>query len=914
MNETDLIARLIPEPQSLVLGQSYLPLRGVSLTVIVPAGPEHEACRTVLFDALRSIGATVRVSTIRREQGYQFTIGDDGDPPPLPVGVSSPEAYTMAVSPGGVAAKAASPAGLLYAAETLRQLTRVCAEEGRLPAMTITDYPAFKIRGIYIEGGQERFGRIVEKDYLREQIRRLAEFKMNTLVIECYNLFPYASFSACADSGTLSREDCREIIAEAKRCHVTIIPSLQTLAQASELVWNCEEGKPYREATAPGLICPSNPDLYPFIKGLYRDLLTLFDTTPLLGIGCSEIEMQWQARYCPRCRARIEKGETIRDLLLGHAERCIRAVEELSQQMGRPVRPLMWGDEFYMYGPGRDWVGLSRISKSTVMGFWKYWPDYTGIGGLMERGYDVLGISAMYNHCFYLADLSPDDPPKSWPAMEQTGIRNIDGMVRDAEVARRAHPGRDFLGVATASFSKHRLRAFDSIWYGFALNGRCTWRGAVRSLKQYQDDFTRAFARHYYDARTDEAAETLASAYEQLDRLKSRLERANQTLHDVVGVYDTQEAGYAGNSLMGAWQRCAGLIRPDGTLPEALQVILEAARKTVREAETVIGTLDAQRAQVGRKAELTDLRLAAVKIGSQSERQILMIEAQQTMARASSMPRLDARRLLAAEAKRWRTHRAEVAVILRRLSPLYTQDDPCGFRSLLRDVTAISKHLDRLARSGPEEPAAETGDLLLDEPFTTLDPAHWETLGQPQVVASRLETRASGGWGKFSGLLSRETFRLEERQPLVVEFELTPVKMGMDSQLLASAAQPTDISFRFAFVGAGNRFAVHTQSSIRLNEEWIDNSAGWRQRAASMEVQTGTTYRIRAEVTRRSWRVIVRRQGQEPWEMPFWDSGGVPMDDLPETKLMFADIEPENSVGASRWGPIRIWRAQRSSP
>ena len=161
----------------------------------------------------------------------------------------------------------------LYASQTLRQLLRISAETGRLPCLTIVDYPTFRMRGVYIEGGQERFGRIVEKDYLLEQIRRLAEFKMNTLVIECYNLFPFASFPACADEGTLSETDCHEILAESKRCHVTIVPSLQTLAQASELVWNCPEGSPFREATAPGLMCPSNPDLYPFITGLYRDLL-----------------------------------------------------------------------------------------------------------------------------------------------------------------------------------------------------------------------------------------------------------------------------------------------------------------------------------------------------------------------------------------------------------------------------------------------------------------------------------------------------------------------------------------------------------------------------------------------------------------------------------------------------------------
>lgn len=90
------------------------------------------------------------------------------------------------------------------------------------------------MRGVYIEGGQERFGRIVKPDYLKAQIGRLAELKMNTLVVEAYNLFPYGSFPACADAGTLSREDCEAVFAEARRWHVTLIPSLQTLKTVAE--------------------------------------------------------------------------------------------------------------------------------------------------------------------------------------------------------------------------------------------------------------------------------------------------------------------------------------------------------------------------------------------------------------------------------------------------------------------------------------------------------------------------------------------------------------------------------------------------------------------------------------------------------------------------------------------------------
>ena len=349
-------------------------------------------------------------------------------------------------------------------------------------------------------------------------------------------------------------------------------------------MWSCEEGSPYREATAPGLMCPSNPDLYPFITGLYRDLLRRFDDAPIIGIGCSEIDMQWQERYCPACRQRIDAGETVRDLLLGHAEKCIAAVHSVcggtrSARCGR----LMWADEFYMYGPGKDWVGIERIPRDTVMGYWKYWSDYAGIDGLLERGYDVLGISAMYNHTFYLADLSPDKPTKAWPPMEQTGMRNITAMLCSGSCGSQDAASGQFWGVATASFSKHRLRAFDSIWYGFALNGHAGWGQPQVALDDYQEAFTQAFTRHFYDARTDAAADALAQVYERLDRCKSSLELANQTLEDVVGVVDTQEPGYLGNTLMGSFRRCATLLAAGDKERTQLTEIREAARQVVQE-------------------------------------------------------------------------------------------------------------------------------------------------------------------------------------------------------------------------------------------------------------------------------------------------------------------------------------------
>jgi hypothetical protein len=63
---------------------------------------------------------------------------------------------------------------------------------------------------------------------------------------------------------------------------------------------------------------------------------------------------------------------------------------------------------------------------------------------------------------------------------------------------------------------------------------------------------------------------------------------------------------------------------------------------------------------------------------------------------------------------------------------------------------------------------------------------------------------------------------------------------------------------------------------------------------------------VRAEITRRGFRVVVSQAGDSDWRLPFWDSGELPMDDLAETRLLFCAVEPPEMTGTCRWGPITV--------
>ena len=69
LTSTELVTRLTPQPQQFDRRDGYFALRGASVTIAAPAGPEHAACRTLLDEALRSVGATPQPrQTGRRER------------------------------------------------------------------------------------------------------------------------------------------------------------------------------------------------------------------------------------------------------------------------------------------------------------------------------------------------------------------------------------------------------------------------------------------------------------------------------------------------------------------------------------------------------------------------------------------------------------------------------------------------------------------------------------------------------------------------------------------------------------------------------------------------------------------------------------------------------------------------------
>jgi hypothetical protein len=395
-----------------------------------------------------------------------------------------------------------------------------------------------------------------------------------------------------------------------------------------QVIWQCDEGKPYREETAPGLICPSRPENVRFLQSLYKDLITTFHYSPILGIGCSEVGMQWNGKYCPRCKARIDAGESEHDIYIKHVRACLDAVKAAAKEANRPdVRPMMWGDEFYMGYGGKRWVGLDQIPTDAIMGHWMYWKPYDGIGELLKRGYDVMYLSATYQHNNFLVDLSPEDPVDGkWEALTSSGIRNVAEQAQEAFADSKKDAKGKVIGGGCATFSQHDLRCWDTTWFAYALAAEYAWNPSVPALGEHLKPFTDTFAAVHYIAKDVDAAKTIATAYRELDAAKSDLERNNYLIRDFIGIYDVQDKCYNDNTLEGSLKLIDELV----TKPQAAGKGIEDIRKRCENAIAVSKTHQQKLARVMDRvtntASLHNLILAARKMENHAQRTEFLID------------------------------------------------------------------------------------------------------------------------------------------------------------------------------------------------------------------------------------------------------------------------------------------------
>ena len=270
------------------------------------------------------------------------------------------EGYVLDVTPHWIVVLGSDSSGVFYGLQTLRQLLLQAQASGRVPCLTVRDWPVLLFRGIrmYIPG-QDHLA------FFRRFVANfMALFKFNRLILETdacvrfdrhpelnegWRAFaedlnatqrsrprgPHGEFQDSAhhdagDGGVLEKDQVRDLVAWARDHLVDVIPEIPTLTHAYYLLTRHRELAEIQDAEWPDTYCPSNPGSYALAFDVLDELLDVIHPR-LVHIGHDEWRMPMDV--CPRCRGK--------DYRLLFAEDVRKLVQHLHE---RGVGVAMWGD------------------------------------------------------------------------------------------------------------------------------------------------------------------------------------------------------------------------------------------------------------------------------------------------------------------------------------------------------------------------------------------------------------------------------------------------------------------------------------------------------------------------------------------------------------------------------------------
>jgi len=281
-----------------------------------------------------------------------------------------PEGYRLVVSKDIVLIVGSDQRGMLYGVQTLRQLLQKRSGKITIPGVIIDDYPDLKWRAMHFFLPWIKFDPI----YLKGIVDILARLKINTIIIEHNQNFPWESHPVLAHKDAPSKEELKEFIAYAKRHYIEVIPQVQTLGHF-EWVLNHKEYQHLNEDPNSNSklknYCTSNPETYKLLFDLIDETIKLYKPK-YFHIGHDELLFAPFA-VCPRCKNKAAWQHFAEDTKKLHgylAKRGIRT-RKLSDMLLLPHG-----------GPPLNITkAIEAIPKDIIIADWHY--------GLRGRGNDI---------------------------------------------------------------------------------------------------------------------------------------------------------------------------------------------------------------------------------------------------------------------------------------------------------------------------------------------------------------------------------------------------------------------------------------------------------------------------------------------------------------------------------------------
>ena len=289
---------------------------------------------------------------------------------------SSTEAYSIDITEDGVLIEAASENAVLYALRTVEALAQTSPDG--LPLGRIVDWPDLAERRLFVDCGRKFFS----KEWFIRQIREMSYMKLNTMDMHFSENLGFRiecdTDPAIVSEEHLSKQDVLDILEEARRYGIKVIPSIDSPGHVDQILKaHPEYGQVANDGShlASGLDI-TNPEAVKYMRSIYQEYIDLFKqggTTTDISIGCDEYMEFDRAPFTTKYKSVLDSWarenlgpdycwtDTLATYINGLAEFC----------RDEGLQPRVFNDGLY-YGLGssyeqkvktHDWIGVDFWSQ-----------------------------------------------------------------------------------------------------------------------------------------------------------------------------------------------------------------------------------------------------------------------------------------------------------------------------------------------------------------------------------------------------------------------------------------------------------------------------------------------------------------------------------------------------------------------
>jgi hypothetical protein len=240
-----------------------------------------------------------------------------------PENVTHPQGYELDVTPNKILIEAHDEAGVFYGICSLIQILESFVPHSTLPALRITDWPDFPVRGVMLDVSRDK---VPTLDTLLALVDMLAGWKINQLQLYTEHTFAYRNhLEVWANASPFTGQDILELDAYCRQRYIELVPNQNSFGHMHRWLTHPRYA-PLAEVTegymtpwgehkdGPFSLCPGDPGSLELVRSLYDELLPHFSSR-MFNVNCDETFDLGQGRTKDDCERR-GAGRVYLDYLL----------------------------------------------------------------------------------------------------------------------------------------------------------------------------------------------------------------------------------------------------------------------------------------------------------------------------------------------------------------------------------------------------------------------------------------------------------------------------------------------------------------------------------------------------------------------------------------------------------------------